>query len=105
MLSVSFAPRGTTLATTSADGKLRLWDVKSRKLIGTPLAGSDAASWGVFLPDGKHVISVYSSGVGTIWNLDPAAWAARACDVAHRDLTRVEWSTYLPDTRYRSVCK
>jgi WD40 repeat protein len=104
VLSVSFSPDGHTLATVSNDGKFRLWDVAARRLIGAPLPASDTAGWGTFFPDGKHVIAAFASGVGAIWNVDPAAWAGRACDVAHRDLTRAEWSTYLPGRAHRTVC-
>jgi hypothetical protein len=59
---------------------------------------------GNFFPDGEHAISVFWSGVGVIWNVDPAAWEARACQVAHRNLTRTEWSTYLPGETFQNVC-
>ncbi|MDX6539141.1 MAG: hypothetical protein QOI71_751 [Gaiellales bacterium] len=104
VLSVSFGPRGTTLLTVAGDGNLRLWDVKSRTLIGTPIPGSDAFGSGLFFPDGTHVISVFESGVGVIWNVDPTAWKARACKVAHRNLTRTEWRRYLADQTFRKVC-
>jgi WD40 repeat protein/DNA-binding SARP family transcriptional activator len=102
--SVSFSPGGDTLATVSNDGKFRLWDVAARRLIGAPLPASDSLGWGTFFPDGKHVIATFSSGVGAIWNVDPAAWKARACLVAHRNLTRTEWTDFLPGRRFRNVC-
>jgi WD40 repeat protein/DNA-binding SARP family transcriptional activator len=105
VLSVSFDPTAKTLVTVSSDGKFRLWDVASRKLIGAPLPGSDAGGWGTFFPDGKHVISAFGSGIGVIWNVDPAAWKARACTVAHRNLTRAEWHTYLPGRGFGDVCR
>jgi WD40 repeat protein/DNA-binding SARP family transcriptional activator len=104
VISVSFDPSGKTLATVSNDGKFRLWDVASRTLIGAPLPGSDTGGWGTFFPDGKHVIATFVSGVGVIWNVDPAAWEAQACNVAHRNLTRTEWGTYLASERFSDVC-
>ena len=104
VFSVSFSPDGQTLATVSNDGKFRLWDVAARRLIGAPLPASDRAGWGTFFPDGKHVIAAFASGVGAIWNVDPAAWGRRACAVAHRNLTRAEWSSYLPGRAFRTVC-
>ena len=74
--------------TTSTDGKFRLWDVASGKLIGSPLPGSDTGGWGTFFPDGRYVAATFWSGVGVVWNVDPAAWSRRACQVAHRNLTR-----------------
>jgi hypothetical protein len=76
----------------------------SGKLIGAPLPGADAGGWGTFFPDGKHVIAVFHSGTGIIWNVDPAAWKSQACSVAHRNLTRGEWEDLLPERNYRQVC-
>ena len=102
--SVSFDPSGKTLATVSSDGKFRLWNVTSRKLIGAAAPRRRQRRLGTFFPDGKHVIASFISGVGVIWNVDPAAWRARACSVAHRNLTREEWRTYLAGKRFGNVC-
>jgi WD40 repeat protein len=109
--SVAFDPSGQTLVSSSADGKLRLWDVESRKIIGAPLPGASevesTAFFGgstAFFPDGKHFLGVFSSGTGIVWNIDPAAWNATACRIAHRELTRTEWHDFLPDRRYAYVC-
>jgi WD40 repeat protein len=70
--SLDFQPHGSTLVTLSDDGRLRLWDVATRKLIGAPLPAS--------------------------------AWAAKACGIAHRNLTPGEWTEFLGRRRYRDVC-
>jgi WD40 repeat protein len=92
------------VVSSSDDGKLRLWDVDTRKLIGAPLPGSTVRGSTAFFPDGKHVLGVFDSGTGVVWNIDPGAWKAAACRIAHRELTRTEWSDFLPDRRYRNVC-
>jgi WD40 repeat protein len=104
VLSVTFSPNGAQLATASTDGKLRLWDLASDKLIGAPLPGADTGGRGVFSPDGKSLLAVFDSGTGVIWNVDPAAWKEQACHVAHRNLTAAEWRDFLPQRRYRRVC-
>lgn len=104
VVSVSYDPSGTRLATTGFDGNVRLWDIASRKAIGSPLAASHDGGWGMFSPSGKNVIVVFGSGLGVVWNVDPAAWADQACGVAHRNLTRSEWADFLPQTRYRPSC-
>jgi WD40 repeat protein/DNA-binding SARP family transcriptional activator len=102
--SLDFAPNGKTLVTLSHDGKLRLWDVATRKLIGAPLPGSNTGGSVHFFPDGKHVLGVFESGTGIVWSVDPAAWAAKACSIAHRNLTPVEWTEFLGHRRYQNVC-
>ena len=102
VVSVSFDPSGHYLFVTSSDGKLRLWDLVSRKLVGAPLTGVDGTGWGAYFPDGRHVVAAFDSGLGVVWDVDPAAWAAAACRVANRELTRGEWRDLLPERAYRS---
>ena len=59
---------------------------------------------GTYLPDGKHVITVFSSGTGVDWNVDPRAWKKDACRVGHRNLTPAEWRDLLPERGYRAFC-
>jgi WD40 repeat protein len=92
------------LVTSSADGKLRLWDVVTRTLIGAPLAGGNTGGSVHFFPDGKHVLGVFGSGVAIVWNIDPAAWKTKACSVARRSLTHAEWTEFLGRRSYRNVC-
>jgi WD40 repeat protein len=102
--SLDFAPRGSTLVTLSDDGKLRLWDVATRKLIGAALPASNTGGSVHFFPDGKHVLGVFGSGTGMVWGVDPAAWAAKACNIAHRNLTPGEWTEFLGHREYHNVC-
>ena len=104
VLSVTYNPSGNELTTTSTDGKIRLWDLASGKLVGAPLPGADTGGWGTFFPDGKKIIAVFGSGTGVIWNVDPDAWQAHACRIAHRNLTRTEWPEFVPERGYRQVC-
>jgi WD40 repeat protein len=101
--SLDFDQHGR-LVTSSDDGKLRLWDVATRKLIGAPLPGSNTGGSVHFFPDGNHVLGVFRSGSGVVWNVDPAGWKTQACRIAHRNLTRSEWHDFLPQRGYRAVC-
>jgi WD40 repeat protein len=104
VLSVTYSPNGTQLMTTSTDGQFRLWDLASGKLVGSPLPGADVGGWGTFFPDGTRVIATFWSGIGVVWNVDPAAWGRQACRIAHRTLTRAEWHDFVPERPYRPVC-
>jgi WD40 repeat protein/DNA-binding SARP family transcriptional activator len=104
VLSVTYSPNGKQLLTTSTDGRFRLWDLASGKLVGSPLPGADVGGWGTFFPDGKHMIATFWSGIGVVWNVDPAAWGRQACRVAHRTLTRAEWHDVVPERPYRPMC-
>jgi WD40 repeat protein/DNA-binding SARP family transcriptional activator len=101
--SVDFDPSGRMLVTMSDDGNLRLWDVATQKLIGAPIPVSDGGGTAEFFPDGTHVLANFGPA-GVVWNVDPVAWEAQACLVAHRELTREEWNAFLGQRRYRPVC-
>jgi len=101
---VTFDPSGGEVLTTSADRKLRLWDVASAKLVGTPIPGADTGGRAAFYPSGGRAVAVFGSGIGVIWNVDRAAWKTQACRIAHRNLTRAEWRDFLPRRHYRAVC-
>ena len=95
---------GVSLATTSTDGNIRLWDLRSRRLLGSPLAAAQSGGWGMFTPGGERFVAVFGSGVGVIWNVDPVAWARHACLIAHRSLTRAEWHDFVPQLSCRKTC-
>jgi len=102
--SIAFSPSGRTLVTAGGEGKLRLWDLATGRVVGGPLPGSTRGGSVAFFPGGKRVVGAFRSGVGVVWDVDPAAWEARACSVAGRTLTRAEWAAYAPSVRYRDVC-
>jgi WD40 repeat protein len=104
VLSVTFEPSGSELATTSTDGNVRMWDRATGKLVGEPIPSADTGGRGAFFPNGGRIVAVFGSGRGVVWNVDPAAWRRQACRLAHRNLTRAEWRDVLPQRRYRAVC-
>jgi WD40 repeat protein/tRNA A-37 threonylcarbamoyl transferase component Bud32/energy-coupling factor transporter ATP-binding protein EcfA2 len=115
----AFDPSATFLATTTHFGATRLWDPATGlgygdELVGSPRwLGPQAPSIDVpflgmrnaFSPNGR-LLAV--SGVGThgmLWEIDPAVWRERACAIAGRNLSREEWSLYLPEgTAFRATC-
>ena len=104
VISVSYSPDGKEVMTTSSDGKFRLFDIATGKLVGAPLPGDGAAGWGTFFPNGKQIVVALWSGDGVVWNVDPLAWEAQACRIAHRNLTPAEWHDFLPSRPYRRIC-
>jgi hypothetical protein len=58
-----------------------------------------------FDPSGSHLIALYQSGVGIVWDVDPKLWERRACTVAGRTLTLEEWKELLPARSYQPTCR
>ena len=101
----STSPDGRTLATGSADGTIRLFDVRTHRSIGGSLPGlPDRPLAPLFSPDGAYLFAITSAGRAYRWDVRPSAWARHACAVAGRTLTRAEWRDALPDRKYAPAC-
>ncbi len=82
---------------------VRLWDVESRRELGTGLpATPNVDVIGDFSPDGKRLAELSASGQALLWEMTPSAWEAHACSVAS-DLTRAESREFL-ERPYEPVC-
>jgi WD40 repeat protein len=87
VLSMSFSPDGSVLATSGDDGTAALWDIASGKQIGAPLTGPPGPTVAAFDPTGHTLATAFNDGTVLLWDVDPASWRARACAVAGRRLT------------------
>ena len=55
-------------------------------------------------PDGTRILTGSNNGVASVWDFDPQRWEATACRLAGRNLTRAEWTQYLPGRTYHVSC-
>ena len=107
ILNARFTPGGRTLATSSADGTVQLWDVASRRALGAPLVvqRDDLAFVASILSrDGSYLYALPTGTEGMRLALAPRVWRDLACAIAGREFTRREWEEVLPDRPYREVC-
>jgi len=103
--SIAFDPTGQRFATTGQDGTVKLWSSATLQQEGTALnTQPGVATTAAFLPGGKRLLVVDDQGSGFTWPTSLAAWEQRACAVAGRNLTRAEWTRYLPGHPYTRVC-
>ncbi len=76
VFAMSFDPSGKLLATASADGTARLWDVEARKslaVFGTE--GGPAVNALAFSPDGRILATGGEDGILRLWDVTPAGLA------------------------------
>jgi WD40 repeat protein len=104
--AVGFSPDGRVLAAGSADGTVSLWDPGTQKPIAPQLAGPVPELRALaYSPTGRAIMTGSSDGTTVIWSVSPEAWAARACELAGRALTRQEWAQLLPGRAYHPTCR
>jgi WD40 repeat protein/DNA-binding SARP family transcriptional activator len=104
--SIAFGPSGGTFATAGgSDGLAKLWTTKTQQQFGATFPG-DPGQWGnaQYTPDGSKLIVIYQDGTGVVWPVSLHAWEEHACQVAGRNLTREEWSRYIGNHPYSTVC-
>jgi WD40 repeat protein len=69
-----FSGDGKKLASGSDDMTIRVWDVKSGRLIWGPLRGHNSyVVFVAFSPDGKRIVSASFGGDVCVWNTDTGA--------------------------------
>jgi WD40 repeat protein len=110
--SLAVDSTGRTLVAAGTDGATWLYDLATRTQIGTSLDPDPSTTTAaLFVGRGDSVpITLAVSNTGsksstlTRWNLRASFLAARACAVARRNLTRLEWEQVLPNLPYAKVC-
>jgi len=71
LTSLAFSPDGSLIANGSRDKTIKLWDVKSRKEIGTLKGHNWFVTSVTFSPDGSILASGSNDGTILLWDMKP----------------------------------
>ena len=105
---MAFDPDTRTLAWSSENGDLVLWDVAARKMLGSPLAnglvGNANRMKSIDVSPNGHWLAIANDNTVSMWSIDIDAWQRHACQLANRSLSPAEWAIYVGDEPYRDAC-
>jgi len=101
---IAVQPDGNLLISVDSGGNLILWDRENLKPILEPIQADPTSIHTVAFDPAGDTFSIFSEMGVSIWQARLSAWQEKACQIANRDLTSEEWSLFLGDTPYQSVC-
>ncbi|AIS02510.1 PD40 domain-containing protein [Streptomyces glaucescens] len=103
--ALAFSPDSSVLVAVGASGTLRMWDVPSRRPLGTGLAtAGDEITSLAFSPNGSTLFAAGRHVPLQRYTVDPDRLAEAACHRAGGPLSRQQWRAYLTDVPYRRLC-
>ncbi|NDJ62514.1 MAG: TIR domain-containing protein [Chloroflexi bacterium] len=94
VLSVAFAPDGTTILTGSADNTARVWDRESGEPLRIFGLHSDAITQVAVSPGGRFVLTGSADHTARLWHSDYRELVAYACTIIATDLTSATRERY-----------
>ncbi|KAG8688907.1 hypothetical protein FRC09_012677 [Ceratobasidium sp. 395] len=96
--SLTVSPGGAYIASGSSDRAIRIWDVKSRSVIGEPLIGhTDEVTIVAYSPDGTRIASGSKDQMICIWDTSTGQLIARPLDGHTGEISTIAFS---PDARH-----
>ncbi|MEV7099680.1 WD40 repeat domain-containing protein [Amycolatopsis sp. NPDC051045] len=104
---LAFAPHSDTLAVSSIDRTIWLWDVGTpdRPAVQATLTAADDGLFTVtYAPDGHTLLAGGRDAGVRLWNTDPGAAARMVCTTTGEPITREEWDQLLPGVSFTPPC-
>ena len=102
LLAVEAAKQGDTLEARGSLQRSLDWRPEVVRFLHVPEGDVTSVAFG---PEGK-IAAGYGGGGGVVlFDADPASWLRKAGQTAGRNLTRLEWTRYFPETPYRRTIR
>jgi WD40 repeat protein len=100
----TFSPDGTTLAFTSGEHTISLWNIDEHTNWARLTGHTTTIRAQAFSPDGRTLVTADGAGAMLFWDTDAEREAQRICDTYGRDLTDDEWNQFVPDLPHQNTC-
>ncbi len=94
--TMAFSPNGEQIVAAFPDNNVRIWDVKTGKLVHVLKGHTNEVESALFSPDGRHVVSCSWDHTVKIWDIETGS-------VIHTLTGHNDWvmsASYSPDGRY-----
>ncbi len=89
----------------TVDDEITLWDRAAQRPLGRRFATHDEKIVGAgFAPTSDTLYTLDASGRIVAWELRVDAWRELACQIAGRNLTRMEWERFVGSEPYAETC-
>ena len=99
----AFTPDGQNVVVIGEGHTARVWDISTGRDVAQLLHPSNLYNVSVS-PNGRHIATIASGDVVTIWLWRLEDVIAEACGRLTRNLTFEEWTRFLGDEPYRKTC-
>jgi WD40 repeat protein len=101
-----FSSNGKSLASSSYDRTIRLWNYLETTSPPVLLTDNDKWVYGItFTPDQQKIISCGADKTLRVFQINPEVLSGRICGFVKRNLTESEWNKYIGnDIPYHKTC-
>jgi len=99
--SIALSPNSKTVASGSSDGKVRLWDVETKKVVAKWTGHANCVGSVCWSVDGERVVSGSYDGTIRVWDVESGDTVLGPINTGHENVIAVMYS---PDTTKIATC-
>ena len=107
--TLAFSPNGNTLAASGSTGTVFVWDLSAKTIVDEVQRSDHIVNDLAFSPDGRTLVAGYNDGaivltssLGWLGSLNQIR--SFVCSEVRGNLTRTQWSRYVPGEPYQKLC-